>query len=1579
MKIKAFTVEGPLPTEIPALKEIEKAFPSEWMGFANVIVRHPTQARYEREIDLIVVTHDRVLMVDLKHWMGRLELVDGYWHQDGVRREKSPVEKMKENVHLLMKVFDVESFRLGRPWVEGLVVLTHPHCDTSLLGSDARVVLRLGEFLRMGEPNRYKALFKRDTNHTGDPLTSAKNKNVVLKFFSPGRIFEPRKTKFASYEAVDPQPEFVSTLYAEYLARDVEIKTNTALLKVWDFTEDNELRHGPERKELLDRERAVIGYLVDRDPDLALVALRPRERDPELGPRHWELFDRDRHLQRLSSFRVKERDLGLDGRGELAKVLSGHVAGLHRAGIAHRDLGDHSVWVDPARSRVSLSSFAAARYPERRSVGLLRVKLLGAGLTLPEDSGVIEEGSAFQQDVFLLGLAVWSIFGGSPIPTETGVPNWATLSDAAKASVPSRLRDWLGRCLDWDPASRFNDGIESHDALLKALVPDRMDEAGAVDLASYEANIDPTIDYRPEEMIERSRCRIYTTRVGEEKLLVKNWPERLLGDRGKNAARLIEFFARADRLRGSGSGRLPHVRLACLSHDGLFLLQDYLPGDPLETCDVSKWTLEQFRTFGLELIDAIAEAHDLGIPHGDLSPKNVLVAQTQGPVPRVVDFLDFSTEAAGERTTLAYVPTEGGADPYIRDRYAVATMLTETTAKIEAAQATELASLSRAVKACADSEAPWATLKPLIDALANGGSAREANKVNLVIGFPRCQAPGPMLADDGKFHVVAIPDLDEINIVGFDCQLVIKIDRGTSKIRSVRASEAKTQTLVWASRQKAMSIEGSVVLFEAAKVSAEGFDQFLALDGLTLWPDKPGTQEVLVSPRPEKSGPPRPYFPIAKFWEEQIKAEENLRPSITVADEVTAGPDRDIVIVPHDGDSALEDIDDGDLVFFNGARIGMVAAEYTAAGSLAFRSSGGRRQLKPGDELTLQPRQDAESLRRRAQAIRRILQGKTPIKNLVSYFDPSSGSETYEIAQPVQRDDLALYGFNPDQIEAFDKLWSNGPVGLLQGPPGTGKTKFIAGFGHYALTKGGCRNLLLVSQSHEAVNNAAERIQELMQDTSGGLDLLRVSNDPDKISDALRRSHVGSIQDFYVARFEAEAKDRLCMIARRLGLDSAFAGEFFEAHEGPVETARQLERLRGLKVKGEDAASLRQRVQSLEDALSAQLMKYGIDVGVAADYGEVAAAVTMNVRERHGVRNMEAVRRLRAVWETGREWTKTLRTKSRTLEEFLAGSRRLVCGTCVGIGNPRLRITDKTFDLVIVDEAARATSSELAVAMQSAHRVLLVGDHRQLPPNVDLNVVKRLAVTTGITDEPELLRSDFERVFESRYGQLAGTALKRQYRMAPKIGKLVSDVFYPDVGLITEREPPGVHYDGLPFPFDDEFAWMDCNSAFGETKRGFSFVNQAEAQAIVRLLETLAAQTDFLKSARADLKEGEPLIGVICMYAQQRDLVKDMLATSSVGRDLRSIVKIETVDSYQGKENRIIIVSLVRSNNRGSIGYLDKENRINVALSRAMDRLIVVGSSTQFRTSAGKLPEVLARMEAAGRVSSKRPNRPEAA
>jgi len=134
----------------------------------------------------------------------------------------------------------------------------------------------------------------------------------------------------------------------------------------------------------------------------------------------------------------------------------------------------------------------------------------------------------------------------------------------------------------------------------------------------------------------------------------------------------------------------------------------------------------------------------------------------------------------------------------------------------------------------------------------------------------------------------------------------------------------------------------------------------------------------------------------------------------------------------------------------------------------------------------------------------------------------------------------------PQQRLAFKRLWSNGHVGLLQGPPGTGKTAFIASFIHYALTKG-ARNILLASQSHEAVNNAAEKALELCRKTNLPLDLVRFGSEG-MVSDALRPYHSSAILQSYRELFRSEVRQRISSLSENSGLPKDFVERWFDVH-----------------------------------------------------------------------------------------------------------------------------------------------------------------------------------------------------------------------------------------------------------------------------------------------------------------------------------------------------------------------------------------------------------------------------------------------
>jgi hypothetical protein len=147
---------------------------------------------------------------------------------------------------------------------------------------------------------------------------------------------------------------------------------------------------------------------------------------------------------------------------------------------------------------------------------------------------------------------------------------------------------------------------------------------------------------------------------------------------------------------------------------------------------------------------------------------------------------------------------------------------------------------------------------------------------------------------------------------------------------------------------------------------------------------------------------------------------------------------------------------------------------------------------------------------------------------------------------------------NPDQNEAFKHLWKHGPVGLLQGPPGTGKTKFIASFVHFALTQARLRNVLVLSQSHEAVNTVAERILQVSSKLEGSVDLLRVGLHS-KISPMLHKFHARAIQDRYRELFRAGTKERVVAPASRLGLDKGYIDEAIEIETTLGSLVRQIE------------------------------------------------------------------------------------------------------------------------------------------------------------------------------------------------------------------------------------------------------------------------------------------------------------------------------------------------------------------------------------------------------------------------------------
>jgi superfamily I DNA and/or RNA helicase len=241
------------------------------------------------------------------------------------------------------------------------------------------------------------------------------------------------------------------------------------------------------------------------------------------------------------------------------------------------------------------------------------------------------------------------------------------------------------------------------------------------------------------------------------------------------------------------------------------------------------------------------------------------------------------------------------------------------------------------------------------------------------------------------------------------------------------------------------------------------------------------------------------------------------------------------------------------------------------------------------------------------------------------------------------------------------------------------------------------------------------------------------------------------------------------------------------------------------------------------------------------------------------------------------DWLSALGSPQANFAEFLAKSRTVVAGTLVGIGHRASGVVQNLYDWVIIDEAGRAARSELAVAMQTGHRILLVGDHKQLPPNFSQEVQDIIKDKYQTNSESPVFGSDFERIFDNTYGRGVGSTLLLQYRMAPDIGELVSKCFY-DGRLRTGRQAPPDYYASLPRFLEKQLNWVDM-SALGEhghessSDNGAEKWNETEARVVMSLLRQIVESDDFIDSVKKDLQPGEPAIGVICMYGKQRAIL----------------------------------------------------------------------------------------------------------
>ena len=310
----------------------------------------------------------------------------------------------------------------------------------------------------------------------------------------------------------------------------------------------------------------------------------------------------------------------------------------------------------------------------------------------------------------------------------------------------------------------------------------------------------------------------------------------------------------------------------------------------------------------------------------------------------------------------------------------------------------------------------------------------------------------------------------------------------------------------------------------------------------------------------------------------------------------------------------------------------------------------------------------------------------------------------------------------------------------------------------------------------------------------------------------------------------------------------------------------------------------------------------------------------------------KAIRELRQHKKRGSEnWHQKMdRLKGRAAEleirirSELFGEARVIACTLVGSASSLLE--GQRFNTLFIDEAAQALEAACWIPIRRVGRVVLAGDHCQLPPTV-----KSIAALKA-----GLGRTLMERIVQQKPEVV--TLLGVQYRMNEEIMRFSSDWFY---GGQVQSAPQVRHRSILDF--DVPMEWVESASEeWGEAFVGETFgrINREEAHLTMAILHRY-----LNKIGRQRLLEERIDIGIISPYRAQVQYLRQLVKRDDQLKPLRHLISINTVDGFQGQERDIIIISLVRSNEQGQIGFLRDLRRMNVAITRARMKLIIMGDS----------------------------------
>lgn len=978
-----------------------------------------------------------------------------------------------------------------------------------------------------------------------------------------------------------------------------------------------------------------------------------------------------------------------------------------------------------------------------------------------------------------------------------------------------------------------------------------------------------------------------------------------VSDVAADDVRVRELFKReCESLR-----RLKHANLISFLDSGiddnrLYIVTEYFSENNLRDYILQNSTdLEEILKISLQILEGIAEAHQKGVVHRDLKPKNILIDEQ-----RRIKIIDFGiSKIIGISYKNSYTLREYMTVPYAAP---------EQLLRAEATPASDLYSFGAVLCFMISKEDPpedktrineyierlqcFPELKEILISLLEFDATNRPHNAYLVIRQIK-KIYKNIVAENKKFHLLMpnyIPrqlweqglisyctfqhgkifvtndtfdsriyrHRDTYYVIGKNAKYHCKLADDASFLRLYKISSMDQQTDWEREYNRGIPVNNHWTIISDNELLEDQSNDLK--DFLTEVSEEEQRRQVKQKRESQQNL-------LIKKWDELLQEEfQLLEKKKRISNYNNFEIDefgRNLVITVDTINDALEKGDYIQMSSKSGQQItvGTLTEMHENKVSVVLKWDVDISQLSTRGFLGIDIIQARASLNRLRRAIRAIKLKETENPNLPDIIsDPQI--LTMNKVSPISsffQDNL-----DPSNRRAVEKALSTKDLFLIQGPPGTGKTTVITEIVCQILKENPNAQILLTSQSHVAVDHAVKNIRKNMP----GKRIIRVGR-IDKVSEESESLLMGNQLAKWVQDVEVKSKNELVSYLRR-------------------------------------TFNIRQTEE--EKILDLWNSKIEDEPEVENDF--------INVR----------TKKLYRIAKVTREWHRRL-GKLDDFDEIFARRASLVAATCLGIAS-RHCLNNMSFDWVIVDEAGRATPPELLVPIIRGKKIILVGDHKQLPPVVTTELEKYKLKEIG------LKKSDLEKsLFEELINKIppeAKTILTAQFRMHPTIAALISNVFYPAEGILTKTDPEKKRHYMSWWP--KTVIWLNTQKYPNnqETDASPSKRNYVEAQVIKKTLE-------YIKECYENAGEGSISIGVISGYDAQKSLLSNLISPGNVNKWGNLKIVIDNVDAFQGSETDIAIYSLVRCNDKNEIGFLYDSRRLNVALSRGRSCLIVVGNA----------------------------------